>query len=1284
MSTKIKQQELKIYPSEKLTDTDDGGGLRTGTALTGAENELFPPLSGVDVTMGDFAMRLVYAGIDRRDNEPLLGGNFIIATPPDAPNVSFLAFAAAYSGELRDSAINRVESYSVKTIESRMTLMSIQQQGARLVVAYQLVEEPLPKVGETYCLDQNTEGFPVQEQYFKIARVEDEVRQIYHDLTGDYFERRVIRMETTEPLKYTFTGYDGISITKVEVPCLIRETMVADAGRYFGVKRLANNALKGKNIVTVDSIFEKIVPTSSVTTPFADRSAANALAGLVDSQPTGGEEIGLITRYRSSNYSFPAYLGDIVYLGTAITPGSLRFYSSEKDDGKGFLRQTRDNKVTAKINYHEGSLEFVTTSYWDFSSCKFKPAARPVQLSDSAAIYIDETNQSLTHIITLTPPPLLGSLVVSYRAQGDWYELYDDGTGTLAGTDAKYGSGQLDSASGTVTLTTGALPDVNSEIIFTWVTPATYFKSSQVTLAKPTYTFQLENEGLAPNTVSVKFFNGTTTEVAADNGFGFLSSDNFLGAVDYAKGLVHIQPKKLPPIGAQYEFSYSYGDPLSKTFNGPAYGADGTVALDLEQTHVTPGTVRLRIDMELETFDYYSLVPGHLQSHGKIPNTLNLFDRDGDGHLRAADGTVFGSITYATGIISITPRQTVKIPAATYQSTVVGRSPLGYGGSAGSAGARYAATFTYFPSPPVAPPSTPWVRPSSSSSSSSSSPVSLSAPTGGSSSSSGSSSSGSGSSKPKPPPLYRIRLSGTRWEDALIAMPANGTIDVTYNAGSSPNSHTETHTGGGLEIDLTPLYKQNIIERSVVFKLGEDIYYDRGGKLYYRHNPKSNIGILAGSIHYADGIATISAWEPGDPADAELCSLLTTTDKNPVDEVVFRVPAAPVQPRSLQIRGSTLQGQTFNVTADADGKLQDASVFGTIDYATGVVRVRFGQWLNAAGHENELWFDANAVIDGRIFKSVPVYADSLSYNAVSVSYLPVDGSVIGIDASRLPADGQVPIYRVGDMAVIAARYQQDLGTAFTAGQTIQLNVTDLDGLCLVDKNKTHVLAEHYTYDLSAGTITFATPLDLSAYTLPLTVYYAQEEEKAITHVDINGQLTLASPLRRSYDKANSYVSSAMIGGDMQVRVSRPFAQQTWTNQWEDTPIGAPVLERLNVKDYPIELFDDTTVTDRWAIVFQTGTQFRLYSERLGLVAEQDILTDLAPLNPANNRPYFRLRKQAFGATDNVSWPVGRVIRFNTFGAVIMPWIIRAVQRGDNAQTSADGFTMSLRGNTVIE
>lgn len=308
------------------------------------------------------------------------------------------------------------------------------------------------------------------------------------------------------------------------------------------------------------------------------------------------------------------------------------------------------------------------------------------------------------------------------------------------------------------------------------------------------------------------------------------------------------------------------------------------------------------------------------------------------------------------------------------------------------------------------------------------------------------------------------------------------------------------------------------------------------------------------------------------------------------------------------------------------------------------------------------------------------YPEDLRYNAVTQDNLPLDSSIIGIDAVRLPADGRVPVFRKGDMIVISNRLKQDLGSAFTAAQKITLNRQNIDRLCLVDSKGKHVLAEKYTADLKAGSITFAEPLDLSQYTLPLTAVCAWEEENRVTGVDISGRLKLQFAIGRNYPKENTFVSSALIGGDLLVRATEPFSQQAWDNVWSDAQRGEPVLARTNVKDYPIKLAGNGAITERWLIKFVTATQFELYGERLGLVAQSDTLTDLAPTNPATGKPYFTFKAAAFGG----GWSVQNCIRFNTYGTPLPVWILRSVQPSPDKQNGRDGFTACLRGNTVAE
>ena len=80
-TTRLTQQDLQIYPSQRMTDTPDGGGRMVGQPLKGEDNEIFPIVSDVDRTMGSFDARLLYPAVLRDDKEPLYGGHFIISEP---------------------------------------------------------------------------------------------------------------------------------------------------------------------------------------------------------------------------------------------------------------------------------------------------------------------------------------------------------------------------------------------------------------------------------------------------------------------------------------------------------------------------------------------------------------------------------------------------------------------------------------------------------------------------------------------------------------------------------------------------------------------------------------------------------------------------------------------------------------------------------------------------------------------------------------------------------------------------------------------------------------------------------------------------------------------------------------------------------------------------------------------------------------------------------------------------------------------------------------------------
>ena len=1199
--TQLTTQDLRFYPTENLTDSDDGGGLMVRDPLTGADNELFNPVSDQDRTIGRFSARSVHAAVRRPDAAKLGGAHVIISKPAKAANVSHLLYRGVRYGERRKDIIKRIAAYAVYTIESKMTLLSTQSLGSRIVQAYQRTDEALPLVGDVYCLRQTKKGYPTEEQYIQVIRVSSENRT-FTTPDGKDFVRTVVKMETSTALTADFIGADYPSITHADPPCLLMETHISDSASYYGVKPLVETIRANTQTIRVPSIMEKLVPTSQIETPLIDYTAAGQRQLIFDA--ARGESV--LTAYNAINDS------TVLHAGNAITPGSLRLTTNgiTISDRGGTLY--RGDTAVGTVDYARGELRFSETlSSGGVWTLYFRPAAELLQVADTASIPVLINNRSYNYVLTILPVPAPGSLQVSYRAQGRWYDLRDDGSGALRGGSAGHGSGSLNYRTGSVSITCGEMPDVGSEVLFSWGTQATVHNRAD---SQPAASMLIATEaGLAPNTVKLSWTdNGAKT--AQDDGQGNITGA-WTGTVDYRSGDITLSSYPGGEQRLDVKVDYSVGQPQTAEWKAPARDGSGNVNLTLGQTQIKPRSVELTYNVLVE--DYDTKVQAGEAYTRQVDPYVTVRD-DGAGALRDAGGVSRGSINYATGVIRLKPDAVVKIPKAIYRKQPMGEEIVSTQGT------------------------TQTVK-----------------------------------------PLYRMVFAGYEYVDALAAAPIDDSFVVSakFRGQQTEDARSKKASSGVLRLDLLPTYAERIVPGSVRFAIGQETYFDRRGELYYRLEPATGAAARVGSINYETGIATV---EQAPAGAVSLQALAGTVSANPVDTAVWRIPASPIRPASLQITATPLSGGQLNVRADNGGKISGGNVEGTVDYETGVVRVRFGKWVVAAGNESKYWYNPDAVRDdGKIWQPAQVYADTILYNAVSYTYLPLDTSAIGIDAVRLPADGRVPIFRRGDMIVIGHRLSDDLGSAHSAGQTVRLSRDHIDSLCLRDAKNQAIEAKWYDYDLDAGTLTWATPLDLSAYTMPIAAHHAREEENRVIVADIDGTLQLQFPTGRDYPKEDTYISSALIGGDLEVRHSPPWSQKLFDNVWSDDPRGDAITAKLNLKDYPLVLTDDGATTDRWAIVWRDGTQFDLYSEALGFVGRYDALQDLAPINAATGKPYFVLKKGAFGINNGASpWAVGNAVRLNTYGTHLGVWILRAVQPSAQKQTETDGFTMCLRGNTV--
>ncbi|MFB2539129.1 hypothetical protein [Acinetobacter sp. c3-l95] len=1110
-ATKISKSDLKFFPSERLTDNDDGGGLALGTPIAGKANELFNPISSIAKVNGGFYARMLYGGVQRPDAEPLIGAFSAITVPPKDPNVSYLLFKASKFGELRKDILKRIEAYSTGTYESKMTLLSTQTKDSKIVQAYQRVGESLPIVGDVYCLRQDKGGYPKAEQYIKVVAVKSKDRTFStKDNPPREFTRTVVQLETSQKLIADFVGVDYPSEGYVDNPCKILETQVVDAANYYGVKPLAQAITKANMTLQVTSLFEKIVPTNQIETALVDLTASGQRAVYFDASKDG--DAGQINQ--TTNIYHQAGRTTSLYLGVKVMPNTLSITtdSGSITDKNGNL--IFNNEIVGLIDYRKGEITLNANQSLSLRSSTFRVAAYATKIADTAKIDVTINNRSYTYTYNINPSPAVGSLNVSYRALGRWYDLMDDGTGALRGASQAYGSGNINYATGSITLSLGELPDVGSAILFSWGTKANYTNRSNLVISPVKST----------------------------------------------------QPT---------------GDALAQRFTSPSRNGAGQVVLELAQA-LFPKQIRLRFNVKVVQQD----------DGGALYKDLK---DDGQGKIIDSDGVIFGSVNYSTGQILFNPILTLQLPKAAFKSEKY------YDG---------------------------YIK------------------------------------------KWRDVFAGYTIQPVTATFPLDGRVDVLYYKADQSTVNT---------LQFTFVLSDFIVPSSLSFVVDNVQCFDKNGDIFKDLNPNTGTGTKIGTINYQTNEVTLPNWQGA--GVVTLKSLVSSIDLNPVTSVTFRTSTAPIRPNSLQIRATALDGTKVSVIADTSGKINSEWVKGTVNAEQGVVDVEFGKMIPVTDEMRQSPnFDAEAVVDGKIWQAKPVIAESVLYNAVGYSYLPIDSSIVKIDTVRLPQDGRVPIFRRGDSILISNKQTQNLGSAFTAGQTIQLDKKDLDRICLVDSQDKPVLANLWDYDLDAGSITFATPLDLSGYALPLQAHLIQEERNRIIKADIDGTLSLNFPLKRDYQIKGTYVSSLLIGGDLQVRVSVPFTQRNWTNLWQDEPIGDQLLSRLNVKDYPIKLTDDGAITERWLIKWVSGSQFELYGETLGFVQKTDTLQDLAPINPSTKKPYFTIPRQAFG--NDAPWASQDVIRFNTWGTLLPMWVLCAVQPSSSNFKGDDGFTQALFGDTT--
>lgn len=374
---------------------------------------------------------------------------------------------------------------------------------------------------------------------------------------------------------------------------------------------------------------------------------------------------------------------------------------------------------------------------------------------------------------------------------------------------------------------------------------------------------------------------------------------------------------------------------------------------------------------------------------------------------------------------------------------------------------------------------------------------------------------------------------------------------------------------------------------------------------------------------------------------------------------VFRTQTAPLKPGSMQLSSNSLTASVDSagvITGDFEGR---------VDFSRGIVRwQRTGQ---SSPSFSAAWGAyTTAVVEG----ATP---DSFAYNAVFMQYLPLDAALLGLDTSRLPLDGRVPYVRTGDTAVVHHTLATTMPNPVTLGAVQSLGRTRIATVKVLDAAGAKVPSTLYATDLDAGTITFTASLAL--YAQPLTVHHRIEDVMLVSQVDISGAVAFTRPLTHTFPAGESYLSSALLVGDVQARAYGQYEQEAWTGEWTDTATGVAILANYNEVASPLGVTNAGAIPERWACIFTSSTTFRVVGESVGEIATGDTNTSTAPVNPATMAPYFTVEASGWGT----GWSAGNVMRFNTDAAGANFVVVRTVLQGP-ATVASDKFEIAFRGD----
>lgn len=270
---------------------------------------------------------------------------------------------------------------------------------------------------------------------------------------------------------------------------------------------------------------------------------------------------------------------------------------------------------------------------------------------ETQQIDVTLANQGYVYTQTLVPVPDAGSLTISYMVQGSWYELIDNGDGTLTGASASFGTAQYDEL-GNLSMTLGALPDVGSIILMQYAQASSYLKF----IDDVNYTKEIEFEfDSYVNYRDCTITWGDENKYTATSIDGVVSGD---ATGSMTAKACFITPTVYPASDTEFYFEWeSYSSPLSYWERNYVYDTvkivdtvNGQVRLSLP-ANISETNVSFELNVVSNTTEVISGTELY------IPRKIKIYD-DGTGALflassSNADQPQVGTIDYVSGEVLI-------------------------------------------------------------------------------------------------------------------------------------------------------------------------------------------------------------------------------------------------------------------------------------------------------------------------------------------------------------------------------------------------------------------------------------------------------------------------------------------------------------------------------------------------------------------------------------------------------------------------------------------------------